>query len=280
MMLRHDFHLHTRFSADSQGEPRDYCLRAIARGYRAVCFTDHADFERSDLGYGFFAYERYRRAVMAYREEFRGRLVVGLGVEIDYHHAWEDEIREFLRGKEFDYILGSVHYLDDHMLVMDGGHFAGKTQRQAYEAYFAEVLRLAESGLCQGLGHLDVIERRGAKIYGPYDASAYLDSLAPIFATAVRRGLALEINLSGYRQGLGKPSPGLDVVAFFIEAGGRLITIGSDAHAAERACPDRPAVWDFVERNALLLWEPSPGFWNGGAATTATGGASFSPITK
>ena len=261
-MLRHDFHLHTRFSADSLAEPRDYCLRALKRGYRAVCLTDHADFEREDCGYGFYSHERCRRAVLACREEFQGRLTVGFGVEIDYHHSWEDEIRAFLADKQYDYILGSVHYLDDHMLVFEQSHFAGKTRRQAYEPYFAEVLRLAESGLCQGLAHLDVIERGGAKVYGPYDAAEYLDSLTPIFAAAVRHGLALEINLSGYRQGLGKPTPGLEVVDRFVQAGGRLVTIGSDAHRAERACPDRPEVWRYVEEKELTLWEPSPGFWS------------------
>lgn len=243
------------------GEPRDYCLRAIERGYRAICFTDHADFERTDLGYGFFAYERYRRAVMACREEFGDRLAVGFGVEIDYHHAWEDEIREFLRDKEFDLILGSVHYLGRHMLVMEEEAFAGLTQREVYEEYFGEVLRLARSGLCQCLAHLDVIERRGAKVYGPYDATAYLDCLSPIFTAAVERELALEINLSGYHQGLGKPTPALEVVDLYRAAGGRLITIGSDAHKADRACPDRPEVWEYIDRHDLVLWEPEKGFW-------------------
>lgn len=260
-MLRHDFHLHTRFSVDGQAIPRDTCLQAIERGYGAVCFTDHCDFERSDRGYGFFDYESYRRAVMACREEFGGSLAVGFGVEIDYHHAWEEEIRTFLRDKEFDLILGSVHYFHRHVMVDEEERFRRLTRRQLYAEYFREVLALASSGLCQGLAHLDVIERQGAKLYGPYDAGAYLDCLAPIFTSAIERGLALEINLSGYRQGLGKPTPGLEVVELYRQAGGRLITVGSDAHRADRCCPDRPEVWDYLEGHEFALWEPSPGFW-------------------
>ena len=239
-MLRHDFHLHTRFSVDGQAAPRDICQQAIGRGYGAICFTDHCDFERSDRGYGFFDYEEYRRAIRACREEFGDRLAIGFGVEIDYHHAWEDEIRTFLRDKEFDLILGSVHYFHRHVMVDEEDRWRSLTQCQFYAEYFGEVLHLARSGLCHGLAHLDVIERRGAKIYGSYDANAYLDRLCPIFTAAIERGLALEINLSGYRQGLGKPTPGLEVVDLYRQAGGRLITVGSDAHRADRCCPERP----------------------------------------
>ncbi|MGE5551416.1 MAG: histidinol-phosphatase HisJ family protein [Bacteroidota bacterium] len=261
-MLRHDFHLHTHFSAECVDEPRAYCLQAIDYGYRAICFTDHADVGRSLLCRDVSVYERYRRAVLTCREEFRGRLAVGFGVEIGYNHAEEDKIRAFLAGKEFDYVLGSVHHLGDHVLVTDEGFFAGRTQREAYERYFAEVLCLVESGLCQGLAHLDVIERRGAKTYGPYNAAEYIDCLAPILAAAVRHGLALEINLSGYRQGLGRPIPGRDVLDLYLKAGGRLITMGSDGHKPMRILPDRPEIMDYVEANGFALWEPSPGFWD------------------
>lgn len=260
-MLRHDLHLHTCFSAGCTDGPRAFCLQAIDRGYRAICITDHANMSE-DL----FPYELGRQAVLACREEFGDRLAIGFGVEICYRRTWEERIRDFLRGKEFDYVLGSVHHLEERDFVTDQLYFAGKTQRQAYEEYFAEVLRLAESGLCHGLAHLDVIERRGAKIYGSYDASEYADSLAPIFAAAVRRGLAVEINLSGYRQGLGKPTPGLDVLDLYGRAGGRLVTIGSDAHRAFRACPEHAEVWEHVEKNDFVLWEPSPGFWSAPAA--------------
>ncbi|MGE5530270.1 MAG: histidinol-phosphatase HisJ family protein [Patescibacteria group bacterium] len=260
-MLRHDFHLHTRFSADSMAEPRAYCVRALEHRYRAVCFTDHADFERSDMGYGFYDHERYYRAVLDCREEFSDRLAVGFGVEIDYHHSWEDEIRSFLAGKSYDYVLGAVHYLDDHVLVMEEEHFTGKDQRRAYGEYFAEVLRLVESGICQGLAHLDVIKRTGAKLYGPYRAVMYADHLVPVFSGLAARGMALEINLSGYRQGLGEPLPAFDVLELYATAGGRLVTVGSDAHRPEDACPDLPEVWNLIERKGFVLWEPAPGFW-------------------
>ncbi len=59
----------------------------------------------------------------------------------------------------------------------------------------------------------------------------------------------------------------MDVLALYREEGGRLITIGSDGHKPIRILPGRVEVWDFVEENDFVLWEPSPGFWTRGAAT-------------
>ena len=42
-MVNKDFHMHCRFSTDSQAEPEAMCEAAIARGLREICFTDHQD---------------------------------------------------------------------------------------------------------------------------------------------------------------------------------------------------------------------------------------------
>lgn len=254
-MKRQDLHLHTKYSADSLAEPRAYCLRAIERGYDAICFTDHADFEKEDMGYGFFDYDRYRGAVEACRTEFAGRLRIGFGVEIDYHHSWEKEIQGFLAGKAFDYVLGGVHYLAEHILVMEQSYFTGKSQRQTYAAYFQEVRRLVDSGLCQGLAHLDMIKRGGMPVYGAYRPADYAEFLVPLLAGMIRQGMALEINLSGLRQGLGEPLPGLEVVDLYAAAGGRRVSVGSDAHRPADSCPDYPDIWRFVEEKGLELVE-------------------------
>ena len=50
----------------------------------------------------------------------------------------------------------------------------------------------------------------------------------------VRRDIALELNTSGWHYGLGQPHPHGDILKRYYEKGGRLITIGSDAHSTDR----------------------------------------------
>ena len=45
--------------------------------------------------------------------------------------------------------------------------------------------------------------------------------------------MALEINVSGLRQPIGKTLPDLPLIRRFRELGGELITVGSDAHRPE-----------------------------------------------
>ncbi len=46
----------------------------------------------------------------------------------------------------------------------------------------------------------------------------------------VERGVALEINTAGLRQGVGATYPCEEHVALYVACGGSLLTIGSDSH--------------------------------------------------
>jgi len=46
-----DYHVHTRFSCDSEAEMAAACEVAIARGMSEIAFTDHADFDPLDACY-------------------------------------------------------------------------------------------------------------------------------------------------------------------------------------------------------------------------------------
>ena len=45
------------------------------------------------------------------------------------------------------------------------------------------------------------------------------------------KGIALEINTSGLRKGLGRTLPGTDTIGKYADYGGTRITFGSDAHS-------------------------------------------------
>ena len=43
----------------------------------------------------------------------------------------------------------------------------------------------------------------------------------------------IELNTSGFRYGLGSPHPNIEILKRYKELGGKIITLGSDAHKAE-----------------------------------------------
>jgi histidinol-phosphatase (PHP family) len=235
-----DYHLHSTCSVDGISTIAQYCRRAAEQGFIEIGFCEHADFDSRDPGYGFFDYALFRRQIEAQRQRYGDSLAIRAAVEITYQTSLEEEIREFLRGKELDYVIGSVHLVEGGrewaMISEEGkceGYFAQRSVCEAYQPYFAEVRRAVESGLFDLIGHLDLAKRYGVRYYGPFDLSLFAADVRQILKLAVEREVGLEINTSGLRQAPHETYPGLEVLRWYRKLGGRILTIGSDAHLAK-----------------------------------------------
>ncbi len=227
-----DYQVHSTLSHDGRATIREQCLRALKLGLDEIGFTEHKDFDPRDPAVDFFDYDAYRREIERAREEFGGRLVIRMGVEIDYQRWFEERIRAYLEDRSFDYVLGSVHYVDSVML-MSPEYIRGRTAEQAYRLYFRAVQESVDSGLFDVLGHLEYANRRGVPAYGPYDPRPYRDQVSELFRSMIERGVALEINTAGLRQGAGHTYPCAEHVALYASLGGTRLTIGSDSHRPE-----------------------------------------------
>lgn len=224
-----DYQVHSLRSHDGKASIREQCVRAVEIGLDEVGFTEHKDFDPNDPVVDYFDYALYSNEIAAAREEFAGRLTIRMGVEVDYQTWFQDKIADYLATHPFDYVLGSVHYVDRQML-MRADYNRGLTREKAYERYFAAVRDSVESSLIDVVGHLEYANRRGVKVYGPYDWTPYREQVADLFDVMIGRGVALEINTAGLRQGVGHTYPCEAHVNLYAERGGQRLTIGSDSH--------------------------------------------------
>ncbi len=233
-----DYHLHSTCSVDGISTIAQYCRRAAEQKFIEIGFCEHVDFDPRDRGCGFFDYALFRRQIEAQRKRYGDSLAIRVAVEVTYQASREEEIREFLRGKELDYVVGSVHLVEDGRewaMVSEEGrcerYFARRSVREAYQPYFAEVRRAVESGLFDFIGHFDLVKRYGVRYYGPFAPSLFAAEVCEILKLAVERGVGLEINTSGLRQAPDETYPDLEVLRWYRELGGRILTVGSDAHS-------------------------------------------------
>ncbi|HHV63456.1 MAG TPA: histidinol-phosphatase [Firmicutes bacterium] len=227
-----DYHVHSQFSPDGRSTIDEYCERAVALGLSEICFTDHFDFEpRGGHWYGFLDYERYTEAISRAEARWRGTLAVRKGVELDFQSHYGNQVRDFLAGKEFDFVLGSIHWVDS--LSVDSELYDGRSMEEAYGRYFEEAYGAAKTGLYDVIAHLDYIKRYASQVYGEFDFSQFHDQIEAILKVMVENGTGLEINTSGLRGELGETLPGPGIVRLYRELGGELVTVGSDAHCAE-----------------------------------------------
>jgi histidinol-phosphatase (PHP family) len=233
-----DIHLHTRFSGDARGEPEEFVIRAMERGLDVIGFSEHWDFGPGDKSYGFYDYENVRAEIERVRHKYTDRIEILFGVEVSYASNREDDIQDALSGKEFDYIIGGVH-VSDGVYISEPRcrpYLKRRSAAEVYTRFFEETEKAVESGLFDIIAHLDLCKRYGVEFYGPFDVGQVSDGLVEdVIRKTVAAGVALEVNASGTWQGPKEPYPAGQILEIYRDAGGELITLGSDAHEPARA---------------------------------------------
>ena len=224
-----DYQVHSVRSHDGRASIHEQCERAVAIGLDEIGFSEHKDFDPADPVVDYFQYDAYMGEIDRARRIFGDVLKIRAGVEIDYQVWFEDKIGGFLSAHPFDFVIGSVHYVDREM-IMTPEYNRPRSVQQAYHDYFAAVRDSVNSGLIDVLGHLEYANRRGLAAWGPYNPSAYNESLMGLFGDMVERRIPLEINTAGLHQNIGLTYPCAETVSIYRQCGGSLISIGSDAH--------------------------------------------------
>jgi histidinol-phosphatase (PHP family) len=227
-----DYHLHLRDSEERIAHTADgvepFVETAAVRGVDEIGFTEHVYYFRQTRALWQLPYQTERCVydldayVGAVVEAKRRGLPVKLGLEVDYVGARQDELAAILEPYPWDYLLGSVHWLDG--LAVDSSPDAGVwvewPVEQVWRRYFEALAELAASGHVDVLAHPDL-----AKIFGRRPERIEYPALA---------GVALEISTNGRYKPVGELYPDPELLA----AAGLPITLASDAHVPENVGRD------------------------------------------
>ena len=228
-----DYHIHTKFSGDSDASPVDYINQAIKMQLEEICFTDHRDFDYPIDSFD-LDIETYYQTIMALKKEYQDKIKIKWGIEIGLDLNYFQEINDLINQYPFDFVIGSIHVID-HTEFYYGDFFKGLTKRQARRRVFEETARCVKTLDCFNvLGHLDYIMR-----YGPYDNkkvehTKYQDIIDEIFKTLIDKDKGIEVNTSGYAVNGNCGFPNYNQVKRYFDLGGRIITIGTDSHTVDR----------------------------------------------
>ncbi|MBQ6153803.1 MAG: histidinol-phosphatase [Ruminococcus sp.] len=235
--IKADFHMHTCL-CDGHDTAEDMVLSAIEKGFAAVGISGHS--------YTFFdeSYCMSRENVLRYisdinslKEKYKNQIQVFCGIEQDFYSEYPTD--------EFDYVIGSVHYLKceeeyvpvdetPDILISACEKYFGGDICALCECYFDTVSKVVEKTGCDIIGHFDLITKFIEK-------EPLFDTKNPRYQKAWKKAVDIllpydipfEINNGaisrGYRM---SPYPAADIIAYIRENGGRLI-LSSDAHSKE-----------------------------------------------
>jgi len=227
-----DYHVHTHHSLDSEALMEEHCARAVKIGLKEIAFTDHYELNPLDEGKGYFDFEAYWKELNYCRNKMGESLSILSGLEISEPHLYPEEIKEFLSGKNFDLLIGGIHWIKDEALYRD--FWSQKNYKEAYSLYFEEVFKMAKTADIDVLAHLDHLKRYAPQDIPSFGPSDFRGQIEAILKVIIERNIALEVNTSALKLKLFSSDhetfPSFEIIAWYRNLGGELLTLGSDAH--------------------------------------------------
>ena len=172
--------------------------------------------------------DAYVEAILAAKA--RG-LPVKLGLEVDYQPGTVHRVIELIKPYPWDFLVGSVHWIGAWWFLRPSGpaEYERRGVRRAFEEYFELAAALAQTGMADSLGHIDVIKVAGIV---PDGDLRYL--WEPTVEATVRSGMAVEISSQGLLRPINEIYPAPAFLDLF-HAAGVPITLGSDAHTPDES---------------------------------------------
>ncbi len=245
-----DSHLHTSFSGDSDTPPEQQIERAVSLGMEHLTITDHHDM---DFPPSFCSFEldldHYIPEMQRLRETCRGRIDLGIGIELGLQPQLTRELPSCTSSWPFDFVIGSQHLvrrIDPY--EMDQAIEALGTWDNVCRTYLEEELANLKQFDCWDIaGHLDYVVRYGRDRAGEYTWEKYGDVLDEILRTVIEKGKGIEYNTAGFKAGLGWGHPMPDAWKRYRELGGEILTIGSDAHVPQYVGDHFQEAGDFLK---------------------------------
>lgn len=231
-----DYHMHLRAPDESIEHSIDaverYVEVAQARGVDEIGFSEHVYYfeETQTLWTTPYHLERCRYRlepyVAAIVEAKRRGMPVKLGLEVDYEPEKEEETRDVLAPYPWDYLIGSIHFIDGQGIDGEPSLVAEMGVEAAWRRYYETLGRAAGSGLFDTLGHPDLVKMFGPEI--PWDWPAVAEELD---------GVRVEVSSAGLHKPHGKLYPNAALLAA-AKARGVEITLASDAHVPQNVGRD------------------------------------------
>lgn len=231
--MLYDNHMHTSFSGDSDANPDEMAATAKAKGLRGITFTDHIDFDyRVDPGqFEIEDMENYFLSHAATGQKYNDeQFEILTGIELGLQTQIAARNAEFVITYPFDVVIGSIHvvdfmdpYFDDYWKVYPGS----KGHLKFYETTLENLKSFHDFDT---LGHLDYIFRYNRTRNNPDTYTNFRDIVDAILEEIIKHDIALEINTGSFKSGMTYTNPMPSIIKRYKELGGKLITIGSDAH--------------------------------------------------
>lgn len=233
-MVKVNYHIHSTYS-DGKATIKDYVEEAVRKGFDEVAFTEHLAIRPGSMEKLYYSIEPSKLG--EYLEEVReaGKqfpvLRLKAGLEVDYFPGSEKILRDMLESYDFDFLMGSVHWIGE--LCLDCTKFRKAfeiaVKEKGFDDFYIKYLgllrRAVETGLFNVVAHFDVARNWGFK---PSDS--FRKEELGVLEKVGELKMAVEVSSKGLRNPVKEAYPTRRI--FEACASMKIpITFGTDAHS-------------------------------------------------
>jgi histidinol-phosphatase (PHP family) len=170
--------------------------------------------------------------------DFLRSVELRVGIEADFLPGREDRVANFLDGRDWDYVVGSVHFLRDDAVDVHGEPdwepwdvWRGADPEKVWARYFETLGEAARSGIFDILAHLDLVKAFAGRVPLPDgDLRRFYDRAMDGIADS---DVAVEVSTAGLRKPVAEIYPAPALLEMCLDAG-RPVALSSDAHEPDQ----------------------------------------------
>ena len=221
--MKANYHSHTWRCNHAEGTEREMVERAIANGIQILGFSDHGPQIFPGEYYSNFRMrpeqlEDYVNQIFTLREEYKDRIELHVGLEMEYYPNLFKNILPLLRTSGVEYMIIGQHFLGDE--INEEQVIQPTDSKAELQRYCRQLTEGMNTGLFTYVAHPDVFHFVGDKTF-------YRQQMRQICREANSCDLPLEVNLLGIRTKRNYPNEAFWQVA--AEENCKVV-IGRDAH--------------------------------------------------
>jgi len=219
-----DQHVHSSFSFDSNENLENYIN---VSNNSDIITTEHLDFENPIINYkdSSIDYLKYVGQIKNLNKKYSNKFF--LGIEIGYTPNSEKRIEDFLKDKNFNLKLLSIHQNGNYDYMCVNKKLI--SLEVLIQEYFEQMIQALESSIeFNVLAHFEYGLRMIDISVTDFDnlASVFLNKIIELI---VKKEIAFEVNTKSMYK-YKKENLYNYMIEKYIKKGGRLFTLGSDAH--------------------------------------------------
>lgn len=236
-MIKQNLHTHSQYD-DGKDAIDEIVQKAQERGFTILGFSGHGYYAKDDSSMTPEKTKQYIQDVRQAQQQAPNGLKIYLGIE-------EDSMSPIENVEDFDYVIGSVHYLEHNGKIYPIDYSKEQFDEMLKEGYqndinalakdyYLAIERQAQNPNIQILGHLDLIAKYNEdQTYYCFDDPKILSYAKVAIEQLVKAGKIFEMNSGAMARGYrNSPYPSIELLKLIYEANGKIL-INTDCHDKE-----------------------------------------------